>query len=87
MEIWKIVCWSSKSNYNVYVEAENADQAKRLASDCIDEYNKTSEILDFVYYRESPELVLVLSEETILNRLTPFERRRSPETFEDWLNS
>lgn len=87
MEIWKIVCWSSKSNYNVYVKAENGDQAKRQVSDCIDLYNKTSEIFDFVYYRESPELVLVLPEGTILNTLIPFERRRSSETFDSWLNS
>lgn len=87
MEIWKIVCWSTKSNYNVYVKAENEEQAKRKAADCIDIYNKTSDIFDFVDYRQSPELVLVFPERTILNHLTPFERLRSTETFDSWLNS
>lgn len=87
MEIWKVVCWSCKSNYNVYVKAKNEEQAKRIATDCIDTYNKTSKNLDFVYYRNQPELVLVLPNGTELNKLIPFERYRSSETFEEWLNT
>lgn len=86
MGIWKTVCWSSKSNYNVYVEAVDAWEARIKTSDCIDMYNKNSELFDFVYYRESPEPMLAMGEWP-LNKLISVKRKISDETFEDWLNS